>query len=50
MAKTFKLDILACDKYFFSGDCEEVIFPSIDGSRGVMAGQMAPRDSFRGLS
>ncbi|MCB6615042.1 ATP synthase F1 subunit epsilon [Ruminococcus sp. 210702-SL.1.03] len=38
MAKTFKLDILACDKYFFSGDCEEVIFPSIDGSRGVMAG------------
>ena len=38
MAKTFKLDILACDKYFFSGDCEEAIFPSIDGSRGVMAG------------
>jgi F-type H+-transporting ATPase subunit epsilon len=38
MAKTFKLDILAADKYFFSGDCEELIFPSIDGSHGVLAG------------
>jgi F-type H+-transporting ATPase subunit epsilon len=38
MAKTFKLDILSPDKYFFSGDCEELIFPSIDGSRGVLAG------------
>jgi F-type H+-transporting ATPase subunit epsilon len=38
MAKTFKLDILAADKYFFSGDCEELVFPSIDGSFGVLAG------------
>ena len=38
MAKTFKLDILACYKYFFSCDCEDVIFPSIDCSRGVIAG------------
>lgn len=38
MAKTFRLDILAVDKYFFSGECEELIFPSLDGSRGVLGG------------
>ncbi|MGN0633441.1 MAG: ATP synthase F1 subunit epsilon [Oscillospiraceae bacterium] len=38
MGKNFKLDILASDKYFFSGECDELIFPSIDGSMGVLAG------------
>ncbi|MCD7742441.1 MAG: ATP synthase F1 subunit epsilon [Ruminococcus sp.] len=38
MANSFKLDILAADKYFYSGDCEEIIFPSIDGSMGVLPG------------
>lgn len=38
MAKTFKLDILAADKYFYSGECEELTFPSMDGRRGVLAG------------
>ena len=38
MSRSFKLDILAADKYFFSGDCEEIIFPSIDGSMGVLGG------------
>ena len=38
MAKTFKLDILAADKYFYSGECEEMTFPSMDGRRGVKAG------------
>lgn len=36
MAKTFRLDVLASDKYFFSGDCEELIFPCVDGSFGVL--------------
>lgn len=36
MAKTFHLDVLASDKYFFSGDCEELVFPCIDGSYGVL--------------
>ena len=38
MAKTFRLDILAADKYFYGGDCEEITFPSMDGRRGVLAG------------
>lgn len=38
MARTFRLDILAVDKIFFGGECEELIFPSIDGSRGVLGG------------
>lgn len=38
MAKTFHLDIIASDKYFFSGECERLIFPGIDGSYGVLAG------------
>ncbi len=38
MARTFRLDILAADKYFFGGECEELIFPSIDGSMGVLGG------------
>lgn len=36
MTKTFHLDILASDKYFFSGECEELIFPGTDGSYGIL--------------
>ncbi len=38
MAKTFRLDILAVDKSFCGVECEHLIFPSLDGSRGVLAG------------
>lgn len=39
--KTFKLEILAADRNFFSGECRHIIFPSIDGSRGVLPGHEA---------
>lgn len=39
--KTFRLDILAADRKFYSGECRHIIFPSIDGSRGVMPGHEA---------
>ena len=29
--KTFKLDILASDRSFYSGPCEMLIFPALDG-------------------
>ena len=38
MAKTFRLDIYAADKYYFGGECENMVFPSTDGSRGILAG------------
>lgn len=38
MAKSFRLDIYAADKFFYGGDCEQLIFPSTDGSRGVLPG------------
>lgn len=38
MAKTFHLDIIASDKYFFSGECEELVFPGIDGLYGILPG------------
>ena len=38
MEKTFHLDIIASDKYFFSGECEELIFPGTDGSYGILPG------------
>ena len=41
MAKNFDLQIYAADHSFYSGECEHLIFPSIDGSRGVMAGHEA---------
>ncbi len=36
--KTFKLEIVAIDKVFFSGDAESLVFPAFDGERGVLAG------------
>ncbi|MGN1134057.1 MAG: F0F1 ATP synthase subunit epsilon [Oscillospiraceae bacterium] len=38
MAKTFHLDIIASDKYFYNGDCEHVIFPGLDGFYGILPG------------
>lgn len=38
MDKTFHLEIIASDRYFYNGECEEIIFPGIDGSYGVLAG------------
>lgn len=35
---TFRLDILAADKYFFHGEAQELVFPSTDGMRGVLPG------------
>ncbi|HIV85319.1 MAG TPA: ATP synthase F1 subunit epsilon [Candidatus Monoglobus merdigallinarum] len=34
--KTFKLDILASDKPFYSGMCEMLVFPALDGEQGVL--------------
>ena len=33
----FDLKILACDKVFFEGECESIIFPTYDGDMAVMA-------------
>ena len=33
---TFKLDILASDRSFYSGPCEMLIFPALDGLQGVL--------------
>lgn len=41
MARVFKLHIYAADKDFFKGECQHLIFPSTDGSRGVLAGHEA---------
>ncbi|HIT72589.1 MAG TPA: ATP synthase F1 subunit epsilon [Candidatus Fimicola cottocaccae] len=38
MEKTFDLKIVASDKKFYSGPCEKLIIPAIDGSLGIMAG------------
>ena len=36
MAETFDLQIVASDKMFYHGNCEMLVFPAIDGSRGVL--------------
>ena len=36
MVKTFKLEILASDHIFYSGECDELIFPGQDGSFGIL--------------
>lgn len=33
----FKLKIIACDRVFYDGDCQMLIFPGFDGEVGVMA-------------
>ncbi len=34
----FKLDIIASDRHFFSGDCNAIVLPAIDGEHGVLPG------------
>lgn len=34
---TFSLKIIACDKVFYKGECEIVIFPGDDGEMAIMA-------------
>lgn len=36
MAETFYFEIIASDKKFYSGACEHVIFPAVDGLYGVL--------------
>ena len=36
MVKTFKLDIMASDHVFYSGECDELVFPGQDGSFGIL--------------
>lgn len=35
---TFNLEIVATDKVFYNGPCEFLVFPGLDGERGVLAG------------
>ena len=37
MAKTFLLEIIASDRVFFTGQCESLVFPGMDGAQGVLA-------------
>ncbi|MGN0595574.1 MAG: F0F1 ATP synthase subunit epsilon [Hominimerdicola sp.] len=37
MGNTFKLDIVASDHVFYSGECDELVFPGLDGSFGILA-------------
>ena len=41
MATTFYLENIASDRKFFTGECEEMVFPAIDGSRGILPGHEA---------
>ncbi len=34
---TFSLEIIACDKVFYKGECEVIIFPGYDGEMAVLA-------------
>lgn len=35
---SFILEIYATDGCFYKGDCDHLVFQSVDGSRGIMAG------------
>ena len=37
MAKEFNLKITTCDRSFYSGPCESIVLPAIDGEHGVRA-------------
>lgn len=37
MAKTFQLEIIASDRPFYNGLCEILVFPGLDGERGILA-------------
>jgi F-type H+-transporting ATPase subunit epsilon len=41
MAKIFQLEIIACDRLFYKGDCEILVFPGIDGEHGILANHEA---------
>lgn len=41
MAKTFQLEIIACDRSFYTGICEFLVFPGLDGERGILANHEA---------
>ncbi len=34
---TFKLKIIACDRVFYEGECEMLVFSGSDGKMGIMA-------------
>lgn len=34
---TFTLKIMACDRVFYDGDCEMIVFQGSDGKMGIMA-------------
>ena len=38
MAKTFQLQIISCDRQFYDGPCEELVFDGLDGEYGVFPG------------
>ena len=37
MPKEFNLKITTCDRSFYSGPCESIVLPAIDGEHGVLA-------------
>ena len=39
--KTFSLKIIACDRVFYEGECEILIFPGYDGQMAIMANHEA---------
>lgn len=38
MAAEFHLEVLASDRVFYTGPCESVTIPALDGELGVLAG------------
>lgn len=34
---TFSLKIIACDRVFYDGECESLVFPAYDGKMAIMA-------------
>lgn len=38
MAKTFKLEIIASDRVFFTGECEHLVITALDGLLGILPG------------
>ena len=46
---TFSLKIIACDRVFYDGPCEILVFPGVDGEMAIMANheQMTTTIEFR---
>ena len=40
---TFSLKLIACDKVFYDGPCEILIFDGFDGEMAIMANHARPR-------